>query len=186
MVSAAPSSPASRTARSSTAGSSARITRLCLLILLLNCCGAIYHSRHDPGSVAFVAASFTDLALLLYLLPRFEGSPLGSRARSRAKAGVWILSSILTVMFSCKVGALMPLAAAIAVWTMGMATVLGGFFMLFLCGEAEQVNSDDEPLKAAEDGANKQHEQPPKAALDGANKQHGRGDPDLHQPILSC
>jgi len=132
-----------------------------------------------------VAASFTDLALLFHSIHRFEGAPRGSRARSRAKAGVWVLSSILTAMFSYKVAALMPLAAAIVVWTMGAGTVLAGFFMLFFCGEAEQGSSDDEPLKAAEDGANKQHEHP-KAALDGAHdEQHSRGDPDLYQPILS-
>jgi len=201
MASAAPSSPDSRNRRARSpaaaspadiaklglgaAGSLASTTLLCLLILFVNCCGAVYHSRHDPWSVAFVAASFTDLVLLFHSIHRFEGAPRGSRARSRAKAGVWVLSSILTAMFSYKVAALMPLAAAIVVWTMGAGTVLAGFFMLFFCGEAEQGSSDDEPLKAAEDGANKQHEHP-KAALDGAHdEQHSRGDPDLYQPILS-
>ncbi|OEL32660.1 hypothetical protein BAE44_0006321, partial [Dichanthelium oligosanthes] len=153
--------------------------------LLLNCCVAIYQSRHNPWSVAFVATSFVVLVLLFHLIHRFEAAPRGSAERERIKAGVWSLSTILTVMFSYKVAALMPMAAAIIVWMMGAGTVLAGFYMFFLCREAEQGNSGDEPLKAAEDGANKQHEP---LKTDAANKQHrcgSLGAPDLHQPILS-
>uniref|UniRef100_A0A0A9BRQ8 Uncharacterized protein n=1 Tax=Arundo donax TaxID=35708 RepID=A0A0A9BRQ8_ARUDO len=146
---------------------------LCLLVLFLNCCAAVYNSRHDPWSLAFVAASFTDLVVLFHLIHRFETAPLGSPARERIKATVWLLSSILTVMFSYKVAALMPLAAAIVVWTMGVSTVLAGFYMFFLCGEAEQANSDDKPLEAAEDGA---HKQPRNGSLEA---------PDLQQPLVS-
>lgn len=124
--------------------------------------------------MAFVATSFTVLALLFHLIHRFEAEPRGSAARERIKAAVWILTSILTGMFSYKVAALMPLAAAIVVWAMGAGTVLAGFYMFFLCDDAEeQANSDDEPLKAAEDGA---HKQPGSDSF---------GVPDLCQPILS-
>jgi hypothetical protein len=117
-----------------------------------------------------VATSFIVLALLFHLIHRFEAEPRCSPARERIKVLIWILTSILTGMFSYKVAALMPLVASVVVWGMGVGTVIAGFCMFFICGEPEQANSDDEPLKA---GALKQP------------RSNSFGVPDLHKPILS-
>jgi len=45
---------------------------------------------------------------------------------------VWLLTATLTAAFTWKIGALMPLAFAVAAWVMAAATVLGDFCMLFL------------------------------------------------------
>ncbi|CAO1945764.1 unnamed protein product [Urochloa humidicola] len=107
-----------------------------LVILGGNCGAAIYHSRHDPCAVAFVLASFLILASLFYALRVFETLPRGSPRRSHAKAAVWSLSTVLTLMFSHRVAGLMPFPVAAVVWAVAGSTILAGFYMLFVCRDA--------------------------------------------------
>jgi drug/metabolite transporter (DMT)-like permease len=86
-----------------------------LAFLTFNSIMAILRSRDDPWSVAFVISSFLDLILLFVCLQKFEKTPRGSPLRFRLKVAVWCLSTFLTVMFSYRVAALMPLAVAIVV-----------------------------------------------------------------------
>jgi hypothetical protein len=115
-------------------GSTACASVIAMFFLALNCGVAIYHSRHDPSSVLFVAACFVDLTLLFYLLRVFEKLPAEeSPKRRRVKAAVWALTTTLTVMFSQRVAALMPAPVAAAVWAMAAATIVAGFYMFFVC-----------------------------------------------------
>ncbi|KAG2604327.1 hypothetical protein PVAP13_4NG047008 [Panicum virgatum] len=51
---------------------------------------------------------------------------------------VWSLTTMLTVAFSYKVAVVMRfLVLQVAVWTMTIATVLGGFYAFFLHREVE-------------------------------------------------
>ncbi|XP_039786989.1 uncharacterized protein LOC120653288 [Panicum virgatum] len=87
---------------------------------------ALHRSRGDP-----VAAAYADLALLLYCLRVYERAGPGSARRGRLKLAVWLLTAALTLLFSCKVAAVVPPAAAALVWVVGLATVAGGFAELF-------------------------------------------------------
>ncbi|KAL6615929.1 hypothetical protein ACP70R_038199 [Stipagrostis hirtigluma subsp. patula] len=135
-------------------GSSSWAPVLAFVALGANCVAAIYHSRHDPWSVAFVLASFLVLASLFYALRLYEALPRGSPRRARAKAAVWSLSAALTLMFARRVASLiMPrsAAAAAAVWAMAGSTILAGFLVLFVChrdGAADEA--DEAPPKLAD------------------------------------
>jgi len=88
--------------------------------------------RRGGHNLTFVGLSHLNLLLLFLSLCRFERTPPGSAARGRAMLAVWLLTATLTAAFTWKIGALMPLAFAVAAWVMAAATVLGGFCMLFL------------------------------------------------------
>ncbi|TKW19648.1 hypothetical protein SEVIR_4G034301v4 [Setaria viridis] len=93
------------------------------------------HHHQGPAAVAFVGASHLNLLLLFGAIRRFELSPPGSPARGRARLAVWLLTATLTAAFTWKIGAMLPLGFAVAAWVMAAATVIGGFYMLFLHGE---------------------------------------------------
>jgi drug/metabolite transporter (DMT)-like permease len=111
------------------------LTLLGLGFLTFNSGMAIHRSRDDPWSVAFVISSFLDLILLFVCLQKFEKTPRGSPLRFRLKVAVWCLSTFLTVMFSYRVAALMPLAVAIIVWVMSLSTIGAGFYLFFVYKE---------------------------------------------------
>ncbi|XP_062178863.1 uncharacterized protein LOC133883530 isoform X2 [Phragmites australis] len=93
---------------------------------------AIYRSDRDPGSVAFVVVSYLDLVLLFLCLRLFEMAPPDSPRREWLKVCVWGLTTLLTVMFSHKVAAIMPPLVAVVVWAMAFATIGGGFYAFFV------------------------------------------------------
>ncbi|KAJ4789153.1 hypothetical protein LUZ62_040399 [Rhynchospora pubera] len=108
------------------------LTAMGFAFLTFNSGMAIYRSKGDAGSVAFVAISYLDLLSLFYCLRIYEKSPHNSSQRRIINAIVWSLTTLLTVMFSYKVAALMPLPVAVVVWAMASATILGGFYAFFL------------------------------------------------------
>ncbi|KAJ4808662.1 hypothetical protein LUZ62_021228 [Rhynchospora pubera] len=108
------------------------LTAMGFAFLTFNSGMAIYRSKGDAGSVTFVVVSYLDLLSLFYCLRLYEKSPHNSSQRRIIKAIVWSLTTLLTVMFSYKVAALMPLPVAVVVWAMASATILGGFYAFFL------------------------------------------------------
>ncbi|KAF8697620.1 hypothetical protein HU200_035808 [Digitaria exilis] len=108
------------------------LTKLGVGVLTFNSAAAAYRSRGDPSSLAFVVTAYLALLLLLHSLRRFERAPPAGRGRGRAKATVWVLTTLLTVMFAAKVAPLMPPPVAAAVWAAAAATAGGGFWALFL------------------------------------------------------
>ncbi|OEL14156.1 hypothetical protein BAE44_0024825 [Dichanthelium oligosanthes] len=111
------------------------LTVAILLGLAVNLALCVRRVGDDRRAVAFVGFSHINLLLLFGAIRRFELSPHGSPARGRARLAVWLLTTTLTAAFTWKIGAMLPLSLAIAVWIMAAATVLGGFYMLFLHGE---------------------------------------------------
>ncbi|CAL5045926.1 unnamed protein product [Urochloa decumbens] len=94
---------------------------------------AINRSWGDAAAVIFVLASYLSLVQLFYCLRWFEASPQGSAARDKARLGVWLTTTLLTVMFSWRVAAVMPAwPVAAGVLFMGGSTIAGGFYALFL------------------------------------------------------
>jgi hypothetical protein len=90
----------------------------------------------DRGALVFVGFSHLNLLLLFGAIRRFEASPAdGSPARGRARLAVWLLTATLTAAFTWRIGEMVPLRFAAAAWVVAAATVLGGFYMLFLHGD---------------------------------------------------
>ena len=108
------------------------LTALGFGFLTFNSGMAIYRSDRDLGSIAFVAGSYVDLVLLFLCLRLFEMTPRDSPRRGWLKACVWALTTLLTVMFSQKVAAIMPAPVALLVWAMAFATIAGGFYAFFI------------------------------------------------------
>lgn len=124
------------------AGGFSWLTALGFLFLTFNSGMAIYRSNGDPAAVAFVAFSYVDLVLLFCCLRWFEKAAPGSPARGNLKVAVWVLTTLLTVVFSYKVATIMPMPVQILVWGMAAATVLGGFYAFFLHREGKVSCSD--------------------------------------------
>ncbi|KAJ1687907.1 hypothetical protein LUZ63_019297 [Rhynchospora breviuscula] len=108
-----------------------------LIFLLINSCVAIYRSREDPWSIAYILVSLVDLVVLFYILRVFERTPRDSSLRGKLKAAVWFLTTLLTVMFSYRIGAVVPPAIAITAWSMAVATILGGYYAFFIYKESD-------------------------------------------------
>jgi len=141
------------TSRSSSSSCS-WLSILGLLFLAFNSGMAIHRSRDDPWSVAFVVSTFLDLLLLFFCLQMFEKTPRDSPRRTHLKIAVWCLSTFLTVMFSYRVAALMPIAVAIIVWVMSLSTIGAGFYLFFIYREEEveknACSGDVKPTKMIE------------------------------------
>ncbi|KAF0910768.1 hypothetical protein E2562_004746 [Oryza meyeriana var. granulata] len=106
------------------------LTKLGLGALTCNSAVAIYRSRGDPATVAFVAGAYAAIVLLFYFLLRFERAGRGDRGR--AKAAVWVLTTLLTAMFAARIAPLMPPLVAYVVWFMAVGTAVAGFWAFFL------------------------------------------------------
>ncbi|CAL5050957.1 unnamed protein product [Urochloa decumbens] len=104
------------------------LTKLGLAALTCNSALAFYMSRHDPRSAAFVAGAYGVFVLLGYFLRRFEER--GDRRGT--KAAVWLLTTLLTAMFSFRVATVMPPAVGSVVYLMAAAMVGAGFWALFI------------------------------------------------------
>uniref|UniRef100_A0A0D9WLS3 Uncharacterized protein n=1 Tax=Leersia perrieri TaxID=77586 RepID=A0A0D9WLS3_9ORYZ len=102
------------------------LTKLGFGALTCNSVLAIYRSRGDPSAVAFVAAAYAAIVLLFYFLRRFE---LAGRDqdRRRTKVAVWLLTTLLTVLFASRVAPLMPTIVGFGVWFMAAGTTVAGF-----------------------------------------------------------
>lgn len=112
------------------------LTLLGFVFLTFNSAMAIYRSDGDPAAIAFVAFSYIDLVLLFICLRWYERAAAGSPTRGKLKVAVWVLTTLLTLVFSYKVAVIMPIAVKVLVWAMACATVLGGFYA-FLHTEAK-------------------------------------------------
>ncbi|AQK91217.1 hypothetical protein Zm00014a_026878 [Zea mays] len=100
--------------------------------LSFNCGMAVYRSWDDPYAVAFVLAAYAALVLLFRCLHLLE-----RRRDQRLKLAVWGLSTLLTLMFSYKIAAVMPPWAQLLVWGMGILTVVAGFYAFFVARPEE-------------------------------------------------
>ncbi|XP_062228038.1 uncharacterized protein LOC133926235 [Phragmites australis] len=105
------------------------LTKLGFTALTCNSALAIYRSRGDPASVAFVGGAYAAILLLFRCLRRFER---GEGDRGRTKAAVWALTTLLTAMFASRVAPLMPTPVGIVVYLMAAATAGAGFWAFFL------------------------------------------------------
>ncbi|KAJ3709053.1 hypothetical protein LUZ61_012758 [Rhynchospora tenuis] len=109
------------------------LSKFGLIVLTVNSVLAVYRSIGDKGSISFILFSYIDLLLLFWCLHLSEHtSATNATDRDRIKAAVWFLATILTVMFSWKVAAIMPPHVAVFVWLLASGTSVGGFYAIFL------------------------------------------------------
>ncbi|KAJ3701390.1 hypothetical protein LUZ61_005095 [Rhynchospora tenuis] len=102
-------------------------------MLTCNSVLAIYRSKEDAWSVAFVVSAYFALLLLFWCLRSYERTaPNYAAQRWILKVAVWLLSTFLTAMFSYKVALLMPWPVALIVWGMAGTVILGGFYAFFI------------------------------------------------------
>lgn len=103
--------------------------------LTFNSATAIYRSGDDPIAICSVAFSYIALVLLFELFRRHDGGGGGGAdSRRLLMRCVWLLTTLLTLMFSYKVAAIMPLAMAAVVCVMAVAAI-AGLFWAFGCFE---------------------------------------------------
>ncbi|XP_044417275.1 uncharacterized protein [Triticum aestivum] len=106
---------------------------LLLALLTFNSVMAVYHSKGDTATVAFVATSYLDLVLLFCCLWLYNTTAAGSAWRNRLKASVWTLTTLLTFSFAYMVmgTAGLTLHVALLVWFIAAATGIGAFSAFF-------------------------------------------------------
>jgi hypothetical protein len=94
---------------------------------------ALYHSWHDVNAVSFIVSSYAHLVLLVCCLWLHERAAHGSAWRTRLKASVWTLTTLLTFSFAYMVmgTAGLTLPVALLVWFIAAATGIGAFFAFF-------------------------------------------------------
>uniref|UniRef100_J3LAW2 Uncharacterized protein n=1 Tax=Oryza brachyantha TaxID=4533 RepID=J3LAW2_ORYBR len=107
--------------------------------LTFNSVMAVRRSAGDLATISFVGFSYVDLVSLFYCLRLFEKTPAESPRRHRIKTAVWLLTTMLTAVFSYKVAAIMPFPAQVLVWAMAGATVVGGFYGFFLRSDDQKA-----------------------------------------------
>jgi Family of unknown function (DUF6490) len=108
------------------------LTGIGFALLTCNSALAIYQSKEDTCSVAFVVSVYFSLLLLFWFLRLYEQAGQNAAQRGRQKAAIWMLSTYLTSIFSYKVAALMPWPIALVVWGMGATVASGGFYAFFI------------------------------------------------------
>ncbi|KAJ1691151.1 hypothetical protein LUZ63_015306 [Rhynchospora breviuscula] len=109
------------------------LTGVGFAMLTCNSALAIYRSKEDAWSVAFVVSTYFALLLLFWCLRLYERAapnPNGAQ-RWKLKVAVWSLSTFLTAMFSYKVANLMPRPVDLVVWAMAATVICGGFYAFF-------------------------------------------------------
>ncbi|KAF8652330.1 hypothetical protein HU200_014323 [Digitaria exilis] len=107
-------------------------TALGFSFLTFNSGMAVYRSYNDKATVAFVVSSYVILVALFFCIKLFERAPPGSTTKGKLKVAVWGLTTVLTLLFSYKVAATMPVLVQVVVWLMAFATVSGGFYAFFV------------------------------------------------------
>ncbi|CAL5036762.1 unnamed protein product [Urochloa decumbens] len=125
-----PAAPATARTRRPSTSSVALLAGLAVNLVL-----CLRRVRDDRGAMGFVAFSHLNLLLLFGAIRWFDLAPPGSPARGRARLAAWLLTTTLTASFTWKIGEFLPLGFAIAAWAMSVATVLSGFYFMFLAGE---------------------------------------------------
>ncbi|KAM0877451.1 hypothetical protein ACQ4PT_035475 [Festuca glaucescens] len=112
---------------------------------------AVYHSKSkgDEAIVAFVAASYLELVLLVCCIWLYRKTEPGSAMRNRLKASVWTLTTLLTFSFGYMVmgTAGLTLPVALLVWVIAAATGIGAFSAFF-----EQGSTALEGIQRHRDG----------------------------------
>ena len=111
------------------------ISGIGLVFLFVNSIATIIKNIHEPSTVAFVAFANLDVVLLYVCLSRFDAA--NPKGKESLKAAVWLLATILTVLFCHRVAGIMPPAVAGIVWGLGAVSISASFYALFVYKDNE-------------------------------------------------
>ncbi|KAJ3701391.1 hypothetical protein LUZ61_005096 [Rhynchospora tenuis] len=108
------------------------LTTVGFTVLTCNSVLAVYRSKEDAWSVAFVVSAYFALLFLFWCLRLYERTAPNAAQRWKLIVAVWSLSTFLTSMFSYKVANLMPWPVDLVVWSMAASVICGGFYAFFI------------------------------------------------------
>ncbi|WVZ72593.1 hypothetical protein U9M48_021026 [Paspalum notatum var. saurae] len=139
-----------------------------LLAVTVTFAGAAYRARRRPRDLAFVAAAYYLLALLLCCLAKLgllaaDPSADGEAQRRRVRLAAWAVSAALGATFASRVADAMPLLALkLAVWGIAAVFLGVGLYLFFCCQDAGRCAAELGPGQdAARPPAKASHELAP-------------------------
>ncbi|KAK1257025.1 hypothetical protein QJS04_geneDACA020565 [Acorus gramineus] len=91
---------------------------------------AIYRSRDDIPTVAFIIAANIALALLFLSIRSHEKAPAESKRKH--KIWIWSMATLLNVGFAWKVTMILPLWMSLILWALVAVSTVGTFYLYFL------------------------------------------------------
>lgn len=103
---------------------------------------AIYQSKGDPGTVAFVVGSLSILAGLYYCMHQFERAVAqrDGDKKDRLKLAIWILAMSLNTLFSYRVTTVMDSTVfSIIIWSIAGITTMVGCYLMFWASHSQQM-----------------------------------------------
>nr|CAB3449177.1 unnamed protein product [Digitaria exilis] len=106
------------------------------VFLTFNSAMAAYKFSDDMGAISFVVFSYLDIVLLFYSQTEVADDPPNAFLRRNLRVSVWMLTTLLTIMFCYKIALFMPLPMAAIVWCMAAASLLGASTLHMAVGRA--------------------------------------------------
>ncbi|CAA7408813.1 unnamed protein product [Spirodela intermedia] len=93
---------------------------------------ATYRARSDPWTAAFVVSAYAILMLFFWCVGSYEEAP--PERKGRLKIVIWVLATILIILFPFKLSSTMPFAFATVIWSLGGITIAIIFYLFFIDG----------------------------------------------------
>ncbi|CAA7391753.1 unnamed protein product [Spirodela intermedia] len=93
---------------------------------------ATYRARSDPWTAAFVVSAYAILMLFFWCVGSYEAAP--PERRGRLRIIIFVLSTILIILFPFKLSSTMSFAFAAVIWSLGGITIAIIFYLFFIDG----------------------------------------------------
>ncbi|XXG42469.1 hypothetical protein AAC387_Pa01g2741 [Persea americana] len=106
-----------------------------ILILTVTSVFSVIRARHDVPTLAFIISMYVFLMLLFYCLHLHDTLPENSHQKERLRVPIWLLATILNVLFAYRVSTMLPLSLDCLVWAMAGSTSVLGFYVFFIYKE---------------------------------------------------
>lgn len=105
---------------------------------------AIYQSKGDPATIAFVVGSLSILGGLYWCMREFEKAVAQKAAikRERLKLAIWLLAMALNTLFSYRVTSVIDSTIMSAiVWGIAAVTTVVGCYLMFFTPQTSDASA---------------------------------------------
>ena len=126
------------------------VSPILFAVLTLNFILQVYRSLDEPLAIAFLAFSYSDLALLFWCVHKFEQEEENTARKERLKMAICVLPAILITMFTYRVAAIMPPAVKVLLWSMAGLSVCGAILCACLRGKTSDIEGKVHKMEARE------------------------------------